>query len=183
MDDSAREGPETASEIPLAEQLLHVIARPEDHAHPNGGNGITRPEWQRDVVMQLLHDGGWVLPGLPPASKLLADAQQFAERVILAELAVRLFRHLILGGVVHTETPAAMDWLKDWIDGTMEGHGPIGKPMIWPDRLPFIAGLMRTWGFQPTPTQPPYVMRKPKPPTVLIEMAEAWPTPKKEDGA
>lgn len=107
---------------------------------------------------------------LPPSMQsVMKDAQHFAERVILAELAVRLFRTLVLGNFVHADTPAAMNWLKDWIDGTMEGHGPMGRgPMIWPDRLPFVAGLLRQWGFMPTPTQPPYVMRKPMGPMISV---------------
>lgn len=99
---------------------------------------------------------------LPPAPQIARDAQHFAERVILAELGCRLFRTLVLGNFVHTESPAAMTWLKDWIDGTLEGHGPLGGPMIWPEKLPFVAGLLRQWGFQPTPSLPPYVTRNPQ---------------------
>jgi hypothetical protein len=109
-----------------------------------------------DDEMREMHD-------LPPSPEIMADARRFYDRVILAELAVRLFRTLILGGVVIPETPAAMDWLKDWIDGTHPRHGPIGHPMIWPDRLPAIASLLRGWGFQPTPTVPPYVAHQPTP--------------------
>lgn len=98
---------------------------------------------------------------LPPSPQIARDAQHFAERVILAELAVRLFRTLVLGNFVVAESPAAMTWLKDWIDGTLEGHGPLGGPMIWPEKLPFVVGLLRQWGFQPTPTLPPYVTRNP----------------------
>lgn len=97
---------------------------------------------------------------LPPVTQVAKDAQHFAERVILAELAVRMFRILVLGNFVHEESPKAMQWLKDWVDGTMEGHGPMGSgPMRWPDQLPFVAGLLRQLGFQPTPSMPPYVMR------------------------
>jgi hypothetical protein len=123
-----------------------------------------------EALMSTLAEAGYIVPGGPPARQILADAQQFAERVILSELAVRLLRTLVLGNIIHPETPTALDWLKDWIDGTLEGHGPIGKPMIWPDRLPFIAGLMRQWGFQPTPSIPPYVTRQPQPP-VIVQVA------------
>lgn len=106
---------------------------------------------------------------LPPATQIAKDAQHFAERVILAELGVRLFRVLVLGNFVHADTPAAMDWLRDWVDGNLEGHGPMGSgPMIWPDRIPFVAALLRQWGFQPTPTVPPYVMRQPGGPGVVM---------------
>jgi hypothetical protein len=99
---------------------------------------------------------------LPPSPQIARDAQHFAERVILAELAVRLFRFLVLGNIIIAESPAAMEWLKDWIDGTLEGHGPLGGPMLWPDRLPTVAGVLRQWGFQPTPSVPPYVTRQPQ---------------------
>lgn len=103
--------------------------------------------------------------GLPPIPTILADARQFAEQWVLADLVVKLFRQLILGGLVLPETPAAMDWLRDYIDGNLHGHGPTGRPMIWPEKLPGICNLMRGWGFQPTPTVPGYVMRQPRPQT------------------
>lgn len=109
-----------------------------------------------DEEMRSMHD-------LPPSFVIMADARRFYDRMTLAELAVRLFRTLILGKIIVEDTPAAMDWLKDWIDGTHRGHGPIGNPMVWPDRLTFVANLLREWGFQPTPTLPPYVAKKPAP--------------------
>lgn len=153
----------TATPAPLEEQLLRAISDPGQFPLADNAKGErTVSEWSRDAVVQVLHGGGWVIPGAPPASRLLDDARQFAERTILSELAVRLFRTLVLGNIVLPETPAAMDWLKEWIDGSRQGHGPIGKPMIWPDRLPGVANLLRQWGFQPTPTVPPYVMRQPQ---------------------
>jgi hypothetical protein len=99
---------------------------------------------------------------LPPSTVVARDAQHFAERVLLSELACRLFRTLVLGNIIIAESPAAMDWLRDWIDGTLEGHGPMGSgPMIWPEKLTQVATILRQWGFQPTPTVPPYVMRQP----------------------
>ena len=106
---------------------------------------------------------------LPPVTQVAKDAQHFAERLILAELAVRLFRVLVLGNIVITDSPAAMDWLRDWIDGTYEGHGPMGSgPMVWPENLTVVCGLLRQWGFQPTPTMPAYVARRPVGPAVTI---------------
>lgn len=103
------------------------------------------------------------IASLPPAHIIARDAQHFAERVILAELAVRLFRVLVLGNIVVPDSPAAMDWLRDWIDGNLQGHGPMGSgPMIWPDRLTFVTTLLRQWGFEPTPTRPAYVTRQRK---------------------
>lgn len=99
---------------------------------------------------------------LPPVTVVARDAQHFAERVLLSELACRLFRTLVLGNIIIAESPAAMDWLRDWIDGTLEGHGPMGSgPMLWPEKLPMVGTLLRQWGFQPTPSVPAYVMRKP----------------------
>lgn len=160
----------TATPAPLEEQLLRAITDPGQYPLADNERGPrTLQEWQRDAVRTVLTGGGWVLPGVPPVSKVLADAQQFAERTVLAELAVRLFRTLVLGNFVHAETPKAMDWLQDWIDGNIEGHGPIGRPMIWPDRIPFVAGLLRQWGFMPTPTVPPYVTRMPKVNAVVVQ--------------
>lgn len=112
-------------------------------------------------------------PENAPATAPPADAYQgpptaaaghFAQRVILSELACRLFRTLVLGNIIIADSPAAMDWLRDWIDGNLEGHGPMGSgPMIWPERLPAVCTLLRGWGFQPTPTLPPYVTRQPQP--------------------
>ena len=99
---------------------------------------------------------------LPPVPQIVADARQFAEQWMLAELVARLFRRLILGGLVLPETPAAMDWLRDYIDGNLHGHGPLGRPMIWPEKLPGLCNLIRSFGFQPTPTVPQYVMRMPR---------------------
>lgn len=97
----------------------------------------------------------------PSQELLLADLSRLAERCILDELCIRLFRVLILGNVVIPETPDAMTWLKDWIEGV--NHGPVGRPMVWPSRLPGICSLLTSWGFEPTPGIPPYVTRSPKP--------------------
>lgn len=148
---------------PLDALIRMAIADPGNFPVAGNARGDRRTiDWQTEAVMNVLHGGGWVLHGTPPASRLLADAQHFAERVILAELAVRLFRVLVLGNVILEDTPKAMDWLRDWIDGNLEGHGPIGKPMIWPSLLPSVQVLLRQWGFMPTPTIPPYVTRNPE---------------------
>ncbi|MFL6864059.1 MAG: hypothetical protein ACJ8DZ_13780 [Allosphingosinicella sp.] len=114
--------------------------------------GFNRPPTQGEIDLMVK---------LPPSPVLAQDARHFAERVILAELAVRLFRTLVLGGLIIDESPAAMTWLKSWIDGGVN-HGPMGVgPMLWPNHLPVIAGLLRQWGFQPTPSLPAYVTRQP----------------------
>lgn len=97
------------------------------------------------------------LQQMPPPLEAARAASQFASELIYVKLVARLFRTLILGGVVLPETPAAMDWLRDYIDGNLEGHGPLGKPMCWPEKLLGICALLRKWGYQPTDTVPPYV--------------------------
>lgn len=103
---------------------------------------------------------GLVVEGVPPCRKVLADAQTFAERTILAELVVRLFRFYIMGSIVLPDTPAAMDWIKSFVDGT-NGQGPLGAgPMLWPAMVPSAANLLDRWGFEPTPSSPAYVIKR-----------------------
>lgn len=112
-------------------------------------------------IVRLLVDNGIVMHGVPPVQQVLADARQYSDELVLTKLVIRFFRVMILGAVIIPETPAAMDWLRDYIDGTHKVHGPLGKPMIWPGRLPQICDLLRGWGFQPTPTNPQYVSLRP----------------------
>lgn len=114
-----------------------------------------------DAVMTVLVEGGWVLPGVPPVDQVLADARRFADELVLTKLVARIFRTLILGGLVIPETPQAMTWMRTYIDGDDRRHGPLGKPMVWPDSLPAVMQLLRDWGFQPTPTPIPYVSLRP----------------------
>lgn len=113
------------------------------------------------AVMDALREGGWVLPGVPPVQQVLADARQFSDELVLTKLVARVFRTLILGGLVIPETPQAMTWMRTYIDGDDRRHGPLGKPMVWPDSLPTVVQLLRDWGFQPTPTPIPYVSLRP----------------------
>lgn len=111
-----------------------------------------------DAIMHLLNEEGHYLPGCPPAAEILNDAQQFAAKFMLAVLCVRLFR--MLDTRIETpETKGMRTWLEDYIDG--RNHGPLGKPMLWPNGLPGLAQQMRVWGYQPTPTKPAFVARKP----------------------
>jgi hypothetical protein len=113
------------------------------------------------AVIEVLHEGGWVVPGVPPVNQVLADARQFSDELVLTKLVARVFRTLILGGLVIPETPQAMNWMRGYIDGDDRRHGPLGKPMVWPDSLPTVTQLLRDWGFQPTPTPVPYVSLRP----------------------
>lgn len=140
---------------PLRDEIAEVITGRADEA-------------AADAVMQLLHDRGHYLPGCPPAATILADAKQFAERLTLSNLALRLLNMLAWSTVQTPETKPARKWLDDYLEG--KNHGPVGKPMLWPGRMPGIAHLLREWGFEPTPTMPPYVTRSlPKPGSAIIQ--------------
>jgi hypothetical protein len=121
---------------------------------------------QADAVMALLIEGGHVIPGAPPAMQILRDAQSFAERLTLSNLACRILNMLAFSNVQTPETKPARQWIDDYLEG--RNHGPIGQPMLWPGRLPGMASLLRDWGFMPTiavPGQPSYVARNVAPPT------------------
>ena len=118
-------------------------------------------DWQAAAVAHVLRDGGWIMAGVPPVRQVLADARQFSDELVLTKLVARIFRSLILGGLVIPETPQAMTWMRTYIDGDDRRHGPLGKPMVWPDSLPTVVQLLRDWGFQPTPTPIPYVSLRP----------------------
>lgn len=121
-----------------------------------------------DAVMQLLQDRGHFLPGCPPAAVILEDAKSFAERLTLSNLALRLLNMLAWSNVQTPETQPARQWLDDYLEG--RNHGPVGKHMLWPTKLPGICHLLRQWGFEPTPTMPPYVTRSlPKPGSAIIQ--------------
>lgn len=108
-------------------------------------------------VMSVLNQTGHYLPGLPPAEQILSDARRFAEELTLSNLALRLIRMTIMTGIMTPESKASERWLRDYLDG--RNHGPVGKPMLWPEKLPGLAGLMRDWGYKPSLTKPAYVMR------------------------
>lgn len=121
--------------------------------------GPMLPPALADQVAAALIRGGYAVEGAPPARSILTDAQTFAERTILAELVVRLFRFYIMGSIVLPDTPLAMDWLKSFIDGV--GHGPLGAgPLRWPRMVPSACKLLEKWGFEPTPSDPPYVIKR-----------------------
>lgn len=118
----------------------------------------------RDEVMALLVDTGHVLPGCPPAAKILDDAKAFHERLVLSNLALRIF---VMLGSMTIETPEskpAQRFIIDYLEG--RNHGPVGEPMLWPGQLPGLASVLRDWGFVPTvatPGQPSYVARAMEP--------------------
>lgn len=83
------------------------------------------------------------LPALP---QMLADTQQFGARMQAAELVCRLFRFYVLANIVLPDTPAAMNWLGSYIDGT-GGHGPLGGPLRWPGMCPSACNILTRWGY------------------------------------
>lgn len=123
------------------------------------GQEATDPASIANEIMLALAEQGHVIPHLPPAKEILADAELFAEQLILANLALRIVRMVILTGLETSETEPARRFIRDYLDG--KNHGPAGKAMLWPARLPGLAGLLRQWGFEPTPTEPQYVARVP----------------------
>lgn len=169
MDENRTHGAHSAvddalPELPMDTLRRQLLASIDHGDHGDHEGGVT-------ALLSVLEKGGWIIPGVPPVTQVLADAKQYADELLLAKLVARFFRVLILGAVVIPETPQAMDWLRDYIDGNHKIHGPLGKPMIWPDRLPMVAQLLREWGFQPTPTQPPYVSPRPGGPLKMAQPA------------
>jgi hypothetical protein len=150
----------SAAEAPAPAILAHApepVTR-QHLADQLADQGGLTPERALQIT-DLLADLGIIVEGVPPCRKVLADAQTFAERTILAELVVRLFRFFVLGSIVLPDTPAAMDWLKTYIDGV--GHGPLGAgPLRWPGMIPSAINVLTQWGFEPTPSTPAYVIKR-----------------------
>lgn len=94
------------------------------------------------------------LAKLPPSFIVAADLRTMMERTMLMELALRVARLYVLSGVAMPEGPQAVNWLRDWMSGSNPPHGPLGGPMIWPDRILPLCALMRDWGYEPTPAEP-----------------------------
>lgn len=153
------EGPQPDEAVPdLAVELLRALCDPGHSPTPDNPKGDrTLQEWQRDAVLDLLNQRGHVLPGCPPAARILRDAQSFAERLTLSNLAVRILNMLAWSTIEHQESRPARRWLENYLEG--KGHGPVGQAMLWPANLPGLSQQLRNWGFEPTPTMPPYVMR------------------------
>lgn len=131
-----------ATRAPAGAELEQVDQATRDQAH---------------AIMHLLNEEGHYLPGAPPARQILADAQSFAERLTLSNLACRILNMLAWSTIQTPETKPARKFIDDYLEG--KGHGPIGRPMLWPSRLPGLADLLRKWGYMPTPTTPAYVAR------------------------
>ena len=144
---------------PLIEEIARAIADPGNF--PTKDNHRDAPlstvKWQAAAVMDLLTQRGHYLPGAPCAQVILDDAKSFAERLTITTLALRLLNMLAFANVQTPETKGARRWIDDYLEG--KNHGPAGKPMLWPVKLPGICSLLREWGFEPTPTMPPWVAR------------------------
>jgi len=139
-----------AADVPLRSGIALILnARP--------GLSMEDAEIKADAIMAYLHERGHYLPGFPPAQKILDDAKSFAERLTLSNLALRILNMLAWSKVETPETKPARKWIDDYLEG--RNHGPVGHPMLWPDKLPGMAHLLRDWGFVPTPTRPAFVSR------------------------
>lgn len=140
----------------IAETLRATVRFPSGS---DAGDAERATAQAADSIMHLLNERGHYLPGCPAASQILSDAQQFAGQLSLAMLVIRLLR--ILDTKIETpESKGTRRWLTEYIDG--KNHGPVGRPMLWPGGLPGLAGMLREWGYQPTPTRPQFVARQPK---------------------
>lgn len=156
MDISQESAPATpAPEKPLHEEIAATLLAQATGTAGPGEEAMARQ--QAGAVMQLLQDRGHYLPGAPPAQQILEDAKSFAERLVLSNLALRILNMLAWAKIETPETKPARQWIDDYLEG--RNHGPVGKPMLWPARLPGMAHLLRSWGFEPTPTMPPFVAR------------------------
>lgn len=152
-----------ATAPPLPEEIKALIYAT---APPSLAEGEQREKLladQASAIVHLLAERGHYLPGCPPASQILKDAQQFAGQLMLAMLVIRLLR-LLGTKIVTPETKPTERWLTDYIEG--RNHGPVGKPMFWPAGLPGLAGMLREWGYAPTATHPPFVSRAIQPMTI-----------------
>lgn len=124
------------------------------------GEGTAPDETMTERIMSHLVETGHVVPGAPPASHILRDAQSFAERLTLSNLALRILNMLAFSSITTPETAGARRWIDDYLEG--RNHGPVGHPMLWPGGLPGMAKLLGDWGFKPTiavPGSPSFVAR------------------------
>ncbi len=147
---------------------MAVILAPPPSDQPITSAFIVRAMSDEDLILpeqeagvaQFLTRNGLVIDGVPACRRVLLDAQTFAERTILAELVARLFNYFVLGSIVLPDTPAVMDWLKSFINGSPD-QGPLGRgPMLWPVMCPSADRILRKWGFEATPGPIPYVIQR-----------------------
>lgn len=152
--------PEVAEAAPVPDRPLRDLIADELLTHikraSSAGPGALAAS-QADAVMALLNECGHYLPGAPPAAQILKDAQEFASKLILSNLALRILNMLAFSKVQTPETAGVRRWLDDYLEG--RNHGPVGAPMLWPGRMPGICHLLKEWGFEPTKTMPPFVAR------------------------
>jgi hypothetical protein len=156
-----------APDVALADEIRDVLLNLRPHAPADVERIDQACRDQADAVMALLVERGHVLPGAPPAQRILDDAKQFAMQLTLSNLALRVLNMLAFSNIQTPESKPARQWIDDYLEG--RNHGPVGKPMLWPGKMPGMASLLRDWGFVPTiaaPGQPSYVARAMPNPTV-----------------
>lgn len=101
----------------------------------------------------------------PSPAETYRFARQIADQLLLSNLTVKVLRTMTLSKFELAPGPVveqAKLWLREYVDGTREAHGPLGSPMMWPNGIPGVEALLRGWGFQPTPTVPAYVAHVPE---------------------
>lgn len=153
---------EPPTDRPLRDEIAELLLG-QMPGTPGPGE-VSLAKQQANVVMDLLNLRGHFLPGAPPAREILEDARSFAERLVLSNLAARVLNMLAEATVENQETKATKRWISDYLEG--RGHGPIGKPMLWPRALPALSMMLRQWGFEPTPGHRQYVRRAVENPTI-----------------
>lgn len=160
-DPNGRDDAPEAKAPPLRDEIEELLASLSPSERGDGDPAACKV--MADSIMHLLNERGHYLPGCPPAAQILKDAEQFAGQFMLSMLCVRLLR-MLNTRIVTPETKPMERWLTDYIDG--KNHGPIGKPMFWPQNLPGLAQQLRQWGYAPTETRPPFVARARQEPTI-----------------
>lgn len=163
-------------DVPLRDEIARLIyetsqesvEHPWDSMAPDEESPVLDDAYDTaDLIVGLLTARGHVLPGAPPAQRILEDAKQFAAKLTLSNLALRVLNMLAFNEVQTPESRPARKWIEDYLLGV--NHGPVGQPMLWPGKMPGMAAMLRDWGFVPTiaiPGQPSYVARAVPNPTV-----------------
>lgn len=160
--------PEDATPRSLKQEISDLLAATDQRTDASR----EAQDAQANAIMHLLSERGHYLPGLPPAREIAADARQFAGQLMLAMVTIRV-QHMLESAIMTPETKGTRRWLLDYIDG--KNHGPVGKPMLWPEQLPGLAAMLRSWGYQPTATTPPFVARAQAPAVLATAAREAAP--------
>lgn len=155
-----------APDVPLQLEIKAALMERFPSPLAEGAQRAQAVEDMATAVVQLLEERGHVLPGAPPAQRILQDAKRIHDQLTLTALALRILNMLAFNNVQTPETKPARQWIDDYLTG--KNHGPAGQPMLWPGRMPGMAAMLRDWGFVPTialPGSPSFVARAQPNPT------------------